>query len=77
MLNLQLAVLRIEPSFDRLQRQVRQIAGLLEAKANIPMVREQLELIHDIQQDEWWQDVTAPMLDTVRKRLRVYATLTN
>jgi type I restriction enzyme R subunit len=70
LLNLQLAVLRIEPSFDRLQHQVRQIAGLLEAKANIPMVREQLELIHDIQQDEWWQDVTAPMLDTVRKRLR-------
>ena len=69
-LNLQLALLRIEPSFDRLQRQVRVIAGLLEAKANIPMVQAQLELIQDLQQDDWWQDVTAPMLEQVRKRLR-------
>ena len=70
MLNLQLALLRAEPAFVRLAEQVRGIAGLLEEKAAIPMVREQLPLILDIQTDEWWQDVTVPMLEVARKRLR-------
>jgi type I restriction enzyme R subunit len=69
-LNLQLAVLRAEPAFGRLRDQVKAIAGLLEEKSTIPMVREQLPLIQDLQTDEWWQDVTTPMLETVRKRLR-------
>lgn len=34
------------------------------------MVREQMALIQDLQTDEWWQDVTAPMLESVRRRLR-------
>ncbi len=70
MLNLQLALLRAEPSFTRLRDQVKAIAGLLEEKSSIPMVREQLSTIQDIQAEEWWQDVTTPMLETVRKRLR-------
>jgi type I restriction enzyme R subunit len=74
-LNLQLAVLRAEPTFQRLSEQVKAIAGLLEEKASIPMVREQLPLIQEIQADEWWQDVTTPMLETVRKRLRALVKL--
>jgi type I restriction enzyme, R subunit len=70
MLRLQLAVLMAEPAFERLRDQVKEIAGLLEEKENIPMVRAQLPLIQDLQTDEWWQDVTAPILETVRKRLR-------
>lgn len=70
MLNLQLAVLLAEPSFERLRDQLKEIAGLLEEKASIPMVREQLPLIQDLQTDEWWEDVTAPMLEVARKRLR-------
>jgi type I restriction enzyme R subunit len=70
MLNLQLAVLRVEPAFKRLSDQVKAIAGLLEEKSTIPMVREQMPLIQEIQTDEWWQDVTTPMLETVRRRLR-------
>ena len=31
---------------------------------------EQSELIADIQTDEWWADVTYPMLEDARKRLR-------
>src|SRR5688572_30569653 len=69
-LNLQLAVLRSEPGFERLRDQVKAIAGLLEEKSAIPMVREQMALIQDIQTDEWWQDVTVPMLEIVRRRLR-------
>jgi type I restriction enzyme R subunit len=69
-LSLQLAVLRVEPRFKRLRKQVEAICGLLEEQASIPMVREQLPLIMELQTDEWWQDVTTPMLETARKRLR-------
>jgi type I restriction enzyme R subunit len=69
-LNLQLAHLRAEPGFARLRDQVRAIAGLLEEKSAIPMVRERITLIQDVQTDEWWQDVTVPMLELVRRRLR-------
>jgi type I restriction enzyme, R subunit len=70
MLNLQLALLRSEPGFARLRDQVKEIAGLLEEKSAIPMVREQMVLIEEVQTDEWWQDVTIPMLERLRRRLR-------
>ncbi|MGE3343954.1 MAG: DEAD/DEAH box helicase family protein [Vicinamibacterales bacterium] len=70
LLNLQLAVLRHEPWFERLRDQLKSIAGLLEEKSAIPMVNAQMALIHDLQSDEWWVDVTAPMLEGVRRRLR-------
>ena len=69
-LNLQLAVLRHEPGFARLRDRVKEIAGLLEEKSSIPMVNAQMALIHDLQADEWWQDVTVPMLEVMRRRLR-------
>ena len=69
-LKLQLAMLRAEPAFVRLRKQVVAIAGLLEEKSSIPMVRDQMALIQDIQTDEWWQDVTTPMLEVVRRRIR-------
>jgi type I restriction enzyme R subunit len=69
-LKLQLAILRSHSSFTRLRDQVRAIANLLEQKSSIPLVQAQLELIQEIQTDEWWQDVTLPMLEVVRKRLR-------
>ena len=75
MLNLQLAQLRAEPGFARLRDQVKAIAGLLEEKARIPMVQVQRALIQDLQTDEWWQDVTVPMLDQARKRLRLLVKL--
>lgn len=69
-LNLQLAIFRQEPAFVRLRDQVKGIAGLLQDKASIPMVEAELPLILEIQTDEWWQGVTVPMLENVRKRLR-------
>ena len=39
------------------------------------MVREQLPLILDVQTDEWWQDVTPLMLESVRTRLRLLVKL--
>jgi type I restriction enzyme R subunit len=70
MLRLQLAVLQHEPSFERMRKQVVEIAGLLEDAATIPMIQQQLEMIQEIQTDEFWQDVTTPILENVRKRLR-------
>jgi type I restriction enzyme R subunit len=70
MLRLQLGLLRHERSFTRWSEDVRQIAGALEEKASIPMVRAELELIIEVQTDEFWQDITALMLEDVRKRLR-------
>ncbi|HWS11400.1 MAG TPA: DEAD/DEAH box helicase family protein, partial [Rhodocyclaceae bacterium] len=69
-LNLQLAMLRSEPGFARLRDQVRELAGLLEEKSAIPMVRDQMALIQDVQTDAWWLDVTVPMLEGMRRRLR-------
>ena len=70
MLRLQLALLRHEKSFTRWSTNVREIAGALEEKVSIPMVRTELELIIELQTDEYWQDITAAMLEDVRKRLR-------
>ena len=70
LLRVQLAMLRHEPRFESLRDQVRSIAGLLEEKGAIPMVREQMAFILDVQTDEWWQDATLPMLESVRRRLR-------
>jgi type I restriction enzyme R subunit len=39
------------------------------------MVQQQLPLILEIQSDEWWQDVTTPILENARKRLRALVKL--
>ena len=70
MLNLQLSVLQGLPGFDRMKERVIEIAAALEAQSAIPVIRDQLELIQEVQTDEWWQDITVPMLETARKRLR-------
>lgn len=70
MFNLQLAFLKKEPMYARLCEQVIKIAGLLEEKHTIPMVGQQMAYIQDVQREEWWQDVTIPMLEAIRRRLR-------
>lgn len=70
LLRLQIAHFEGKPAFLKLKQQVQDIAGLLEEAAAIPMIREQLGLIEDVQTDGWWQDVTLPMLEQVRLRLR-------
>ena len=63
-LRLELALLRTEPGFPRLQKQVQGIASLLEDYPTIPAVARELALIADVHTDEWWTDVTLPMLET-------------
>lgn len=47
------------------------LAHQLEAKASIPNVKQQLHFIQQVQSDEWWQDVTLPMLEELRRNLRL------
>jgi type I restriction enzyme, R subunit len=70
LLTLQLQVLVPAQGFERLKQRVIDIAAALEGQSAIPVIRDQLELIQEVQSDEWWQDVTLAMLESARKRLR-------
>jgi type I restriction enzyme, R subunit len=70
MLNLQLAYLRSLGGYENLRDQVKAIAALLEEKSAIPLVLAQMEFIQEVQTDAWWQNVTIPMLESARRRLR-------
>ncbi|MQF70580.1 DEAD/DEAH box helicase, partial [SAR202 cluster bacterium AD-812-D07_MRT_10900m] len=75
LLRLQLALLRSAADFEPLRKRLMELAGLLEEKDAIPLVKAQIELIGDVQSDEWWQDVTVPMLESVRRKLRLLVRL--
>lgn len=68
--NLQVAILRKSPKQANYQKAIRDIAANLEEKKAIPMVAAQMELLLELQTDLWWQDVTLPMLENVRRRMR-------
>ena len=55
---------------ERIRQTVQAIAAALLPKKNIPSVAEQLALLDEVAGDEWWVDVTLPMLEVMRKRLR-------
>jgi type I restriction enzyme R subunit len=74
LLNAQLGLLRGEP-YERQRRKVMAIAGALEDQQSIPVIAAQLELIQDVQSDEWWIDVSYSMLEEVRKKLRLLVPL--
>ena len=69
-LRLQLAVLNGEPGFDQLRMQVQEIASALLDQTTIPTVAAQQALLDELTTDEWWQDVTLPMLEFMRRRIR-------
>ena len=71
----ELALLRAEASFVGLRTKITEIASLLEELPNVPMVAAEMALIHEIQTDDFWQDITLPMLETVRRRLRALVKL--
>jgi len=69
-LNLELAILEHDPKLPRYQERIRELASGLEEKKSIPVVSAQMELILDLQTDEFWEFVTLPSLEKVRKNLR-------
>jgi type I restriction enzyme R subunit len=71
----ELALLRVDPAFQGLRARITEIASLLEELSNVPMVAAEMALILEVQTDEFWQDITLPMLETVRRRLRALVKL--
>lgn len=55
---------------ERQRETVQHIAARLLSKTAIPSVAEQSVLLESIAGDDWWIDVTLPMLELARKRLR-------
>jgi type I restriction enzyme R subunit len=72
---LQLAALEGGSDYTRLRGQVQELARDLLGKTNIPVIRDQAALLEAIADDAWWQNVTVPMLEHVRRRVRGLAHL--
>ncbi len=70
MLRTQLCMLHEEPGMQRLASEVRKVADALLVLGNIPAVSKHLMLIEAVASEEWWQDVTLPMLEQARRHLR-------
>src|SRR5690606_4401194 len=65
-----LTVLSPHRDYEKLRDQVMEIANRLEEKETIPMVQVEIELVQELQKDEYWRDITVPILEQVRKRIR-------
>ncbi len=70
MLRAQLRVLQGAHDLGALRERAQAIMLALAAQEAIPDIAAHIVLIHEIAGDEWWQDVTLPMLELARKRLR-------
>ncbi|MDG4791437.1 type I restriction-modification enzyme R subunit C-terminal domain-containing protein [Micromonospora sp. WMMD1102] len=56
--------------FARVRADVQEIASALLEQTTIPAIRAELTLLDEVAADEWWQDVTLPMLERARRRIR-------
>ncbi|MGY4275997.1 DEAD/DEAH box helicase family protein [Streptomyces sp. M18.1] len=74
---LQLAALEGGKEFAKLRTKAQDIASNLLTKTNIPAVGEQAELLEAVAGEEWWDGVTLPMLEDMRRRMRRLARLTD
>jgi len=70
MLRTQLGSARGDVGFARLREQVRVLADGLSELGSIPDVKKHMVLIEAVAGEEWWQDVTLPMLEQARRQLR-------
>ncbi len=55
---------------ERLREQIQNIASGLLNQTAIPSVAAQQVLLDEVASDEWWVDVTLPMLEMIRRKLR-------
>ena len=69
-LRAQLGVVAADPGFAAARDRIRAIAAALGEQRGIPAIARHLELIDAVAGVDWWQDVTLPMLELVRTRLR-------
>ncbi len=57
-------------TFERLRKQVQDIARSLLGQTAIPSVKAQEQLLDQLSGDDWWVDVPLPMLELARRRVR-------
>ena len=71
-LRLQLGLLIGDPGYDALRLQVQRIGeDLLDpVTLNNPVVARHAEFLTEVTSEEWWQDVTLSMLETMRRTMR-------
>lgn len=69
-LNLQLALIKRANSQESYINKVKKLASGLEEKSAVPAVKAEMELILELQEDAYWQNVTLSMLENVRLKLR-------
>ncbi|MGI5165689.1 DEAD/DEAH box helicase family protein [Spirillospora sp. CA-253888] len=71
-LRLQLGLLVGDPGYDALREQVQRIAEtLLEPTTlNNPVVARHADFLNEVVDPDWWQDVTLPMLEKMRRIMR-------
>ncbi len=71
MLKIQLARLEGDAlTANRLRQQVQQITSSLLDQTSIPAIAEQQLLLAEVTEDEWWVDVTLPLVELARRRIR-------
>lgn len=69
-LHLQLALANRSADVIKYRDRIIEFAEALEAKDTIPAVRAELELIQEVQGEAYWKDITLPMVEQLRNRLR-------
>jgi type I restriction enzyme R subunit len=71
-LRLQLGLLVGDSGYDALRLQIQRIAeDLLDPTTlNNPVVARHVEFLTDVAGEDWWQDITLPMLETMRRTMR-------
>ncbi|RTL81446.1 MAG: DUF4145 domain-containing protein [Hyphomicrobiales bacterium] len=69
-LRAEIALLRAEPALAACRKKIQDIAAQLEEMKNVPMVAAEMALILEVQTEEYWRDITLPMLEEVRRKLR-------
>ncbi len=74
-LRTQLAILQALPAFTGLKEKTQALASALEEQSAIPAINAEMVLIQAVVSEDWWEGVTVPMLETVRRRLRALVKL--
>ena len=69
-LGLQVALVKATRDFIGYRDKVVEVAGQLEAMEAIPAVKAQLSLIQEVQTEAFWQDITLPIIENLRRLLR-------
>lgn len=69
-LRAQLCVLTGEAGLLQIGERVREIAEALLGQTGVPAIQEQAALLEALTDVQWWEDVTLPMLEEARVRVR-------